>query len=113
MAFAALAGRLAAAIFCLLPAACFQASGGEWAKQGVDGNIAARDLGLCQREARLQAGAEAKIDQDIIASRGTDWQRTGSYAGNVDQLNASNATRERDMVARCMKSKGYAQGGQG
>ena len=105
--------RRAALLLALAPAACFQATSGQWAKEGVDSAVVAHDQAVCQREARQLAGAEAHIDQDIIASRGEDWQRTGSYAGNVAQMNESNAARERAMVDRCMRAQGYIQPGKG
>jgi hypothetical protein len=91
---------------------CFASgpSTGEWVKQGVEGNITARDLSMCQREARLVTREESKIDQDIIASRGSDWQTTGSYSSNVSQMRDKSAAREQEMVGRCMRNRGYAQG---
>ena len=91
---------------------CFQSgpSSGEWVKQGVDGSMTARDLSYCQREARLVTREESKIDQDIIASRGSDWQTTGSYNANVAQMRDRSAVREREMVGRCMRNRGYSQG---
>ena len=102
------------AIACLLACAvlggCFATGSSEWGKAGVDSQVAARDLGVCQRESRLVTREEGKIDQDIVASRGSDWQTTGSYASNVAQMRDSGAARQREMIARCMKTKGYSQG---
>ncbi len=96
-------------LICLVLSACFQASGGEWFKPGVAGDLTARDLAQCQRDARLVAGEEGKIDQDIIASRGADWQASGSYAANTSQMAQSSDKRRAEMVGRCMRNKGYAQ----
>lgn len=97
---------------CLALAGCFWSapSSGEWFKQGADGGATARDLSYCQREARLVTREESKIDQDIIASRGSDWQTTGSYSSNVAQMRDKSAAREREMAARCMRNRGYSQG---
>lgn len=96
----------------LVLSGCFQSgpSSGEWVKPGVDGSMTARDLSYCQREARLVTREESKIDQDIIASRGSDWQTTGSYSSNVAQMRDRSAVREREMVGRCMRNRGYSQG---
>jgi len=96
---------------CLALGACFQATGGEWFKQGVDSGVTTRELAQCQRDARLVGNEEAKIDQDIAASRGTDWQRTGSYNANTQQMAQSAAKRQAEMVGRCMRNKGYSQPG--
>jgi len=82
---------------------------GEWAKAGADGARTARDLSACQADARRAGGSESRINQDIAATRGDDWQRSGSYAANVSQMNERGAVRERQYVAACMRAKGYAQ----
>jgi hypothetical protein len=94
---------------CLGLSACFQSSSGEWFKQGVASNVTARDLAQCQRDARAVAGEEGKIDQDIAASRGADWQASGSYASQTSQLAQSSEKRRLEMVGRCMRNKGYTQ----
>ena len=109
MTFIQAAARLTAGALCLSLCACFQGTGGEWFKQGAESNATARDLAQCQRDARLVAGEEGKIDQDIIASRGADWQASGSYAANTSQMAQSSEKRRTEMVGRCMKGKGYTQ----
>ena len=104
-----LRAKIAIGLICLTLSACFQGTGGEWFKQGVESNVTARDLIQCQRDARLVAGEEGKIDQDIIASRGADWQASGSYAANTSQLGQSSEKRRNEMVGRCMHNKGYIQ----
>ena len=108
------------ALACLSLAGCYTVTGGgdnaprgEWAKPDTDGAKTARDLSACQIDARRTGGTDARIDQDIAASRGEDWQRSGSYSANLAQLRDSNAARERQYVAACMKAKGYIQPGPG
>ncbi|MCC7049534.1 MAG: hypothetical protein IT562_22685 [Alphaproteobacteria bacterium] len=96
-------------LICFAVSACFQSGGGEWFKPGVAGDLTARDLAQCQRDARLVVGEEGKIDQDIIASRGADWQASGSYAANTSQMAQSSDKRRVEMVGRCMRNKGYTQ----
>jgi hypothetical protein len=98
-----------ALVACLAVCGCFQSSGGEWFKQGVASQTTARDLADCQRRARAVVGEESKIDQDIAASRGADWQASGSYASNVGQMAQSSEKRRQEMVGRCMRNKGYTQ----
>ena len=89
--------------------ACFQGTGGEWFKPGTESGATTRELAACQRDARYIGNEEAKIDQDIAASRGTDWQRTGSYSSNTQQMAQSAAKRQAEMVGRCMRNKGFTQ----
>mgnify|MGYP000880705463 FL=1 len=89
--------------------ACFQGTGGEWFKPGVESGATARELSACQSGARMVGAEEAKIDQDIAASRGSDWQKTGSYSANTQQMAQSAATRQAEMVGRCMRNKGFTQ----
>lgn len=89
--------------------ACFQGTGGEWFKPGVESGATARELSACQSGARMVGAEEAKIDQDIAASRGSDWQKTGSYASNTQQMAQSAAQRQAEMTGRCMRNKGFTQ----
>ncbi|MGQ0675594.1 MAG: hypothetical protein ACT4N4_05840 [Rhodospirillales bacterium] len=111
-----LARAAGAMLACLALAGCLTLTGGgdgaprgEWVKADADSQRTARDLSACQIDARRAAGPEAKINQDIAAARGEDWQRSGSYAANVSQMGERGAARERQYVAACMKAKGYAQ----
>jgi hypothetical protein len=104
------------ALTCLALAGCLTLTGGgddaprgEWAKADADSARTARDLSACQSDARRAAGPESRINQDIAAARGDDWQRSGSYSANVSQMGERSAARERQYVAACMKAKGYTQ----
>lgn len=101
--------RFLALGLCFGLGACFQASGGEWFKPGVESGATTRALSQCQTEARALGREEGKIDQDITASRGSDWQMTGSYGANTSQMADSNAKRQATYVDRCMKAKGFTQ----
>ncbi len=107
-----------AAVACLALAGCYTVTGGgdntsrgEWAKPDTDSAKTARELSACQIESRRIAGADSRIDQDIAAARGEDWQRSGSYSANMAQMNESVAIRQRQYVASCMKAKGFSQPG--
>ena len=86
----------------LLLAGC--ESGVNWSKPGVSPDTAETDLSTCQRQAR-----DAAIDADILASRGQDWQRTGTLAMRRDDMADSNRGRARLIIARCMAAKGYTE----
>jgi hypothetical protein len=101
--------RPAVVLACLGLSACLWSSSGEWFKQGAGSDVTARDLAQCQRDARAVVGEESKIDQDIVASRGADWQASGSYASQTAQLARSSEKRRQEMVGRCMRNKGYVQ----
>src|SRR5215813_5566512 len=102
-----MAAKITGLFLCVGLGACFQASGGEWFKPGVEGGATTRALSQCQTDARALGREEAKVDQDITASRGTDWQMTGSYGANTSQMADSNAKRQATYVERCMKAKGF------
>jgi hypothetical protein len=98
------AGFVAAMLFV---AAC-EGSGG-WSKPGVSPDAAEDDFSACQRQARNVTARDAAIDADILASRGQDWQRTGTLSMRRDDMADSNRARARQIVARCMAAKGYTQ----
>jgi hypothetical protein len=111
-----LARAAGAALICAALSGCLTFTGGaddtprgEWAKADTDSARTARDLSACQIDARRAAGPEGRINQDIAAARGEDWQRSGSYSANVSQMGERSAARERQYVAACMKAKGYTQ----
>lgn len=111
-----LIGAAGVALACLALAGCLTLTGGgggaprgEWVKADADNARTARDLSACQIDARRAAGPEARINQDIAAARGDDWQRSGSYGANVSQMGERGAARERQYVAACMKAMGYTQ----
>jgi len=94
-------------IAALLLAGC--GSGGNWTKPGVSPDTAEADLSSCQRQARDATARDAAIDADILASRGQDWQRTGTLAMRRDDMADSNRGRARLIIARCMAAKGYTE----
>ncbi len=91
----------------LLLAGC--ESGVNWSKPGVSPDTAETDLSTCQRQARDATARDAAIDADILASRGQDWQRTGTLAMRRDDMADSNRGRARLIIARCMAAKGYTE----
>ncbi|HZS82905.1 MAG TPA: hypothetical protein VFA50_08535 [Stellaceae bacterium] len=103
-------GRLAIAALLLLLASCGTAGGG-WTRPGADDEAVARDLGECRAEARAATRRDAQIDADILASRGNDWQRTGTLALQRDNMAASRSAKGDAVLAACMAAKGYHRAG--
>jgi hypothetical protein len=97
------AGALAAAA---LLGGC--ASGaGEWTKPGADEAAVAQAYRSCRDLADARVGPEIGINQDILATRGTDWRR--SQTGNLETRTMTEMTRDRAaaIVASCMAAYGF------
>jgi hypothetical protein len=84
---------------------------GQWSKPETTREKAAQDYSECRHAAELANRRDSDIDTDILASRGTDWERLGVISTKREQFADSNRARSGDMVARCMIAKGYTQGG--
>jgi hypothetical protein len=99
--------RAGCALAVLLLLASCGGGGGDWA--GADEAEAEREYQACRDVASAAVGKEADIDQDIIATRGRDWQRGG--IGRVESRAMQEHTRDRaaSIVASCMRAKGYAR----
>jgi hypothetical protein len=85
--------------------------GPQWSKPGVSLEAAAQDLSECRHAAEIANRRDSNIDQDILASRGFDWERFSVIQTKRDDYADSNRLRSGDMVDRCMIAKGYAPGG--
>jgi hypothetical protein len=90
----------------ILLAGCADA-GGRWTKAGANQEAASSDYEDCRSEARAATERDAAIDADIMASRGADWQRAGTLGVQQDAMAAHTKTHARDIINRCMASKGY------
>lgn len=90
----------------LLLAGCTAAAG--WSKPGADQSATARDYADCRDAAASAVKPEIGINQDILASRQGDWQR--SRVGEVASDTMRDQTRDRGaaITASCMRAKGYA-----
>ena len=91
----------------LLLAGCTAAGG--WAKPGADAAMTADEYQDCRDLAASAVKTDADIDQDIFATRGADWQRSGT--GRVQTQSAQDHTRDRAtaIVGACMRAKGFAE----
>ncbi len=64
--------------------------------------------GTCRAYANAASRQEAAIDQDILASRGTDWQRNNTLQAKKSTFALQDKGHTRDIIANCMNAKGYA-----
>ena len=85
--------------------------GGQWSKPETTREKAAQDYSECRHSAEVANRRDSDIDTDILASRGTDWERAGVISTKRAEYADSNRVRSGDMVTRCMIGKGYTQGG--
>jgi hypothetical protein len=81
----------------------------EWSKPGVPPETVADDLAECRHTAQSALSRDTNIDADIMASRGADWERTGTLQSQQYADSRSNASRSDAIVESCMMEKGYAK----
>ena len=79
----------------------------EWTKPGADEAAVAQAYRSCRELADERVGPEIGINQDILATRGTDWQR--AQIGGVRTRTMNEMTRDRAdaIVASCMNAYGF------
>jgi hypothetical protein len=99
------AGPLRAAIVLLLMAGC--SGGGDWAKPGADDSAAAAAYQDCRGLADTAVGTDRAIDQDILASRQSDWDRAAVVRQQTQVMHEHTRDRAAAIVDSCMKGKGF------
>jgi hypothetical protein len=99
--------RIGGVALALMLAGC----GGTWQKAGVSPEAAAQDLSECRHMAEVANMRDSDIDQDILASRGQDWEKYSVIQTKRDDYAYSNESRTGNIVDRCMISKGYSPAG--
>ena len=105
--------RGAAALFApLLLAVCTAApTEVRWVKTGADNQTIARELQDCNAQADAALATERGINQDINATLGGNWQRSGTL-GLQDQAMRQQASGFADRVLNsCMRAKGFTREG--
>jgi len=98
--------RLRAMLLLLLLVGC--AGGGEWVKPGMDQAAAGREYQDCRELADTAVKTDADIDQDILATRQSDWQRAGVVRAQTRVMHEQTRDRGAAIVDSCMKTKGYS-----
>src|SRR5579859_2302641 len=91
-----------AAAFALAALAMLTACQGadNWAKPGTDRDTMRADLGECQGEARAATAVDTNIDNDIMATRSQDWQRTGTLGAKRSTFAMQDQGHAQDIIAR-------------
>jgi outer membrane PBP1 activator LpoA protein len=95
----------------LLLAAC--SSKPPWVKPGTSNDTASDDLAECRELANAAVKRDSAIDQDILATRGVDWQRNSTLQAKKTTFTLQDEGHARDIIADCMSAKGYAPRGSG
>lgn len=101
--------RILSLAFALALVGC--ASQPQWTKAGVSPQDVADALAACQSEARQATQRDTDIMNDILATRGADWQRTGVLETQQQMFKAETEGRTADIVKRCMIENGFVPGG--
>lgn len=89
---------------------CGCAGSGGWTRPGVSSQQTAQELADCQSQARDATQRDTNIMNDILATRGNDWNNSGVLSTQMSEFSAENHNRTSDIVNRCMISKGFAPG---
>ena len=92
--------------FAALLSAC--SSNPQWAKPGATKETVQDDYDECRAYAYAATRQDTAIDQDILASRGTDWQRNNTLQAKKSTMSTQGEGHIRDIIASCMGAKGYA-----
>jgi hypothetical protein len=88
---------------------CGCGAAGSWTKPGADAAAAAGAYHECQAAAEEAIKPEIGINEDILATRGIDWER--ARIGRVESETMRQQTRGRAaaIVASCMRAKGFVE----
>ncbi len=86
------------------------ATTGNWSKPGAEAAATAREYEDCRAAAADAVKPETGIDQDILATRQADMQRSSSVRIATQKIQEETRQRELAIVAACMKAKGFAPG---
>jgi len=87
-------------------AACSSAP--QWVRPGTSSDTVSGDFDDCRALANAATRKDAAIDQDILASRGADWERNNTLQAKKSTFAMQDQGHARDIIASCMSAKGYA-----
>jgi len=82
-----------------------------WSRGGVSAAVAESDYADCRGMAQEATERDNGINADILASRGHDWQQTGTLDLHQSAFVAQSQLQAGDILKACMLSKGYVPGG--
>ena len=78
-----------------------------WTKPGTSAQATERDLGQCENAALATMRTDRNVDADILASRGDDWQRSGTLITERTIMRAQDRGMASKLVEDCLAEKGY------
>ncbi len=81
---------------------------GNWSKPGGDAADTASAYQDCRSVAATAVRKDVGIDQDILATRGSDLQRGAIARIDAGNRHQETGDREAAIVASCMRAKGFA-----
>lgn len=80
----------------------------QWVKPGTSSDTVSDDLDDCRALANAATRNDTAIDQDILATRGADWERNNTLQAKKNTFAIQDQGHARDIIASCMSAKGYA-----
>lgn len=86
------------------------ATTGNWSKPGFEPTATAREYEDCRATALTAVKPETGIDQDILATRHADLERSSIARIGAQNLREETRDREASIIASCMQAKGFAPG---
>ena len=101
------ASRLCRMFALLLLAGCSGA--GDWTKAGGDSAAAEAAYQDCRGLAGTAVESDRAIDQDILATRQSDWQRASVVRQQTRIMHEQTRDRAASIIDSCMKAKGFSQ----
>jgi len=79
----------------------------QWVRAGTSSDTVSDDLDDCRALANDATRKDAAIDQDILATRGADWERNNTLQAKKNTFAIQDQGHARDIIASCMSAKGY------
>jgi hypothetical protein len=79
----------------------------EWTKPGADEAAVSQAYRTCRSMADERVGPEIGINQDILSTRGADWQRAQVQTLQTRTMTESTRDRAAAIVASCMNANGF------
>jgi hypothetical protein len=83
-------------------------AGQQWVKPGVSADVAASDYAECSSLAQQASRRSGDIEADILASRGRDWENSGTLGAHKNVFAAESDRQTGDVMGNCMRLRGYA-----